>query len=87
VEQTRQLGRLLGVPLRFEEMSREEARAGLGRRCPEPVVEALPASAERQRAGAKARVDGAVSTLIGRPAGTFRQWARDHLEAFAPVTG
>jgi uncharacterized protein YbjT (DUF2867 family) len=87
VEQTRQLGRLLGVPLRFEEMSGEEARAGLGRRCPEPVVEALPASAEWQRAGAKARVDGAVSTLIGRPAGTFRQWARDHLEAFAPVTG
>ncbi|MFF0885123.1 NAD(P)H-binding protein [Streptomyces sp. NPDC003456] len=87
VEQTRQLGRLLGVPLGFEELSREEARAGLGRRYPEPVVEALLASAERQRAGAKVRVDTAVPALTGRPAGVFRQWARDHLEAFAPVTG
>ncbi|MFE1250821.1 NAD(P)H-binding protein [Streptomyces sp. NPDC058766] len=87
VEQTRQLGRLLGVPLRFEELSREEARAGLGRRYPEPVVEALLASAERQRAGAKAGVDAALPSLTGRQAGVFRQWARDHLDAFAPLTG
>jgi uncharacterized protein YbjT (DUF2867 family) len=87
VEQARQLGRLLGVPLRFEELSPQQARAGLGLRYPQPVVEALLASAERQRAGAKARVDGALAALLGRPATTFREWARDHLEAFAPVPG
>ncbi|WP_306944057.1 NAD(P)H-binding protein [Streptomyces phaeochromogenes] len=83
--QTQQLGRLLGVRLHFEELSRGEARAGLARRYPAPVVEALLESAERQRAGAKAQVEDTVRTVTGRPAGSFRGWATGHLEAFAPV--
>lgn len=86
VEQTRQLGRLLGVRLRFEELSPDEARAGLEKRYPAPVAEALLESAERQRAGAKAQVEETVRTLTGRRARTFPEWARDHLDAFAPVT-
>ncbi|WP_329374989.1 NAD(P)H-binding protein [Streptomyces sp. NBC_01483] len=86
VRQTEELGRLLGVPLRFEELSPDEARAALARRYPAPVVEALLQSAQRQRAGAKAGVDDTVATVTGRPAGTFRAWAEDHLAAFAPVT-
>jgi uncharacterized protein YbjT (DUF2867 family) len=86
VEQTDQLGRLLGVPLRFEELSPDQARLALGRRHPAPVVEALLQSAERQRAGAKARVEDTVYAVTGRPAGTFRAWAEDHLAAFAPGT-
>ena len=83
--QTQQLGRLLGVRLRFEELSRSQARAGLIRRYPAPVVEALLQSAERQRAGAKARVEDTVAAVTGRPARSFREWAGDHLEAFAPA--
>ncbi|WP_381803493.1 NAD(P)H-binding protein [Streptomyces niveus] len=85
VGQTRQLGRLLGVRLRFVELSRDEARAGLERRYPAPVVEALLESAERQRAGAKAQVEDTVSTLTGRRARSFREWAMDHLDVFAPL--
>ncbi|MFF3487398.1 NAD(P)H-binding protein [Streptomyces sp. NPDC002701] len=83
VEQTDQLGRLLGRPLRFEEIGPGEARAQLAQRQPPDVVEALLASAERQRAGAKAQVESTVLELTGRPARPFRTWAGDHLEAFA----
>ncbi len=60
VEQTRRLGRLLGIPLRFEELTLAQARTALAGRFPPPLVEALLASAERQRAGAKAHVDNTV---------------------------
>lgn len=83
VEQTRRLARLLGVPLRFEELSPHEARAALAVRYPAPVVEALLESAERGRVGAKAGVEPAVRELTGRSAGTFHDWAEDHLAAFA----
>lgn len=85
VAQSRELGRLLGIPLRFEELTPDEARAALSRRCPPPVVEALLASAERQRAGAKAHVEDTVGAVTGRPARTFGQWAQDHIEAFTPT--
>lgn len=83
LEQTAQLAELLGRPLRFEELDEAQARAALRRRYPEPVVEAMLESAGRQRGGGKVRVEGAVSELLGRPAGCFRTWARDHLSAFA----
>ncbi|MFJ3624341.1 NAD(P)H-binding protein [Streptomyces iakyrus] len=83
-EQTDQLGRLLGVPLRFEELSPEQARVALGARFPAPVVEALLQSAERQRAGAKAQLTNTVGEVTGRPAGTFHAWANDHVQAFGP---
>ena len=86
VEQTRALGRLLGIPLRFEELTLSQARTALAARFPPPLVEALLASAERQRAGAKAHVDNTVHTLTGHPARTFHDWARDHIEAFTPAS-
>lgn len=84
--QTQELGRQLGVVLRFEELSVGQARAALAERYPAPVVEALLQSAERLCAGAKAGVEDGVGALTGRPAGTFAAWAGDHLAAFAPVT-
>ncbi|MFE7675972.1 NAD(P)H-binding protein [Streptomyces albidoflavus] len=81
--QTEQLGRELGVPLRLEELTREQARAVWSRRHPDTVVEALLLSAERQRAGAKARVDPAFRALTGRDPGSFAAWVRDHRGAFA----
>ncbi|MFE5771002.1 NAD(P)H-binding protein [Streptomyces sp. NPDC056485] len=82
-EQTAQLAELLGRPLRFEELGPRQARTVLAARHPQDLVEALLAGAERQRAGAKAGVDATVPALLGRPAGTFRGWAADHLSAFA----
>ncbi|MDK9495339.1 SDR family oxidoreductase [Streptomyces katrae] len=82
-EQTAQLAELLGRPLRFEELDPAQARAQWSARYPEPLVEALLSSAERQRRGAKAGVGGSVEELTGRPAGSFRAWAGDHLAAFA----
>lgn len=83
-EQARILGRLLGVPLRLEELSPDQARAGFGKRYPAAMVEALLQSAERQRAGAKAGVADTVGRVTGAPARDFGVWARDHLEVFTP---
>ncbi|MFJ8150347.1 SDR family oxidoreductase [Streptomyces sp. NPDC096094] len=82
VEQTAELGRVLGRPLRFEELSPDRARACLRERHPVEIVEALLASAERQRAGAKAGVEDTVLRLTGRPARRFCAWAEDHREVF-----
>ncbi|MET7275721.1 NAD(P)H-binding protein [Streptomyces flaveolus] len=82
VEQTAELSRVLGRPLRFEELPPDRARACLRERYPAELVEALLAAAERQLAGAKAGVDDTVLRLTGRPARTFRTWAEDHREAF-----
>ncbi|WP_326770432.1 NAD(P)H-binding protein (plasmid) [Streptomyces sp. NBC_01591] len=82
VEQTAQLAELLRRPLRFEELGPEQARSALGARYPADIVEALLESAERGREGSKAEVDGTVTGLLDRPAGTFRGWASDHLSAF-----
>ncbi|WP_411082993.1 NAD(P)H-binding protein [Streptomyces sp. cmx-18-6] len=83
-EQTAQLSQLLGRPLRFEELSPDQARESLLAKYPRPVAEAFLESAERRRAGAKAAVTPAVEELTGRRARTFRTWAADHAEAFGP---
>ncbi|MFD4260838.1 NAD(P)H-binding protein [Streptomyces sp. NPDC058534] len=82
LEQTAELGRLLGRPLRFEELPVARARARLLQRHPQEIVQALLAGAERQRAGAKAGVRDTVLRLTGRPSRPFAVWAADHREAF-----
>ncbi|MEU0575381.1 NAD(P)H-binding protein [Dermacoccus nishinomiyaensis] len=84
VEQTAQLAELLGRPLRFEELEPARARALWSERHSAPVVEALLHSAQRQRDGAKARVENTVAQLVGRPPRSFRDWAAAHLPAFTP---
>jgi uncharacterized protein YbjT (DUF2867 family) len=86
-EQVATLAELLGAPLRFEELTPDEARAALLRRYPEAVADALLDSSARQRDGAKSLVTDAAERLLGRPAGTFAQWAKDHLDAFTPAAG
>ncbi|MCF3179836.1 SDR family oxidoreductase [Streptomyces polychromogenes] len=81
-EQTAQLSELLGRPLRFEDVDPGQAGAGWRARHPEPVVDALLRSAERQRDGAKAGVETTVQEVCGRPARSYRAWAREHLSAF-----
>jgi (4-alkanoyl-5-oxo-2,5-dihydrofuran-3-yl)methyl phosphate reductase len=82
VQQTEILGEVLRRPLRFVELTAAEARRRLLTRYPAPLAEALVASAARGRAGAKARVDPTVPELLGRPAGGYREWVREHAAAF-----
>ncbi len=82
-EQTAQLSRVLGRPLRFEELGLDAARTALLAKYPRPVAEAFLESAERQRAGAKAAVVPTVQELTGHQARSYRTWAADHAEAFA----
>ncbi|WP_345630332.1 SDR family oxidoreductase [Streptomyces thinghirensis] len=82
-QQTAELSEVLGRPLRFEELSRRQAREQLLRRYPRPVADALLDSAVRQLTGAKATVGNTVLEVTGRPARAYRTWARDHAAAFA----
>jgi uncharacterized protein YbjT (DUF2867 family) len=82
LEQTDTLAELLGRPLKFVELTEEQALRGLRARYPEPVARALLESAAHGRTGAKARVEPTVERLLGRPARGYREWARDHLEQF-----
>ncbi|MEU6055348.1 NAD(P)H-binding protein [Streptomyces xanthochromogenes] len=83
VEQTAELAKVLGRPLRFAELDPGQARERLLARYPADVVEALLHSAGRQRDGDKSRVEPTVEELLGRPARTFATWASDHAAAFA----
>ncbi|MGW7591682.1 NmrA family NAD(P)-binding protein [Streptomyces rubiginosohelvolus] len=82
-EQTAQLSRVLGRPLRFEELGLDAARKALLAKYPRPAAEAFLESAERQRAGAKAAVVPTVEELTGCQARPYRTWAADHADAFA----
>ncbi|MFK0133603.1 NAD(P)H-binding protein [Streptomyces rubiginosohelvolus] len=82
-EQTAQLSRVLGRPLRFEELGLDAARTALLAKYPRPAAEAFLESAERQRAGAKAAVVPTVEELTGCQARPYRTWAADHAHAFA----
>ncbi|WP_097971867.1 NAD(P)H-binding protein [Streptomyces sp. gb14] len=82
-EQTAQLSRVLGRPLRFEELGLDAARKALLAKYPRPAAEAFLESAERQRAGAKAAVVPTVEELTGCQARPYRTWAADHTDAFA----
>lgn len=75
------LGGELAVPLRFVELSREQAREGMLRFMPEPVADGTldilgePLLAEQ-------RVGPDAEALLGRPARPFAAWAARHAAAF-----
>jgi uncharacterized protein YbjT (DUF2867 family) len=81
-EQTAQLARALGQPLAFEELTREQAMERWRAKLPEPVAVALREAADRRADAAASHVTNDVATVTGRPAGTFEQWAKDHIDAF-----
>ncbi|MZE70075.1 NAD(P)H-binding protein [Streptomyces sp. SID5789] len=81
-EQTRQLASLLGRPLRFEELTIEEAMDAWRAKYPEVMVRAMADSAKRQSAGAKQQTAGDVQEILGRPARSYRSWASAHVRCF-----
>lgn len=80
-QQVAAIGDALGEPVRFVELSRDEAKAGLAAFMPEVVAEATldilgTPTADEQR------VHTDVERVLGRPAGTFADWAARHAAAF-----
>lgn len=81
-QQAGAIGAALGEPIRFVELSRDEARVQLLRFMPEPVAETTldilgnPTPAEQ-------RVSPDVERVVGRPARTFADWAARNVAAFA----
>jgi uncharacterized protein YbjT (DUF2867 family) len=72
---------VIGTPISFTELSRDEARAGMLTFMPAPVVEATldvlgtPTPAEQA-------VSPDVEKVLGRPPHTFTDWVTRNLEAF-----
>jgi uncharacterized protein YbjT (DUF2867 family) len=78
-EQVGILGEVIGRPLRYEEMSPEEALRELP--APAPVVTML-LNAWAAALGQPAYVTSTVEAITGVPARTFRDWVSDHAEEF-----
>lgn len=81
-DQTRHLSHLTGTRLRCIELTPHEAQTRWRQRWPEPIVQALLHSAERQKNGAKAYTTNGVHAATGHAPGSFRQWAGRHHTAF-----
>ena len=81
-QQAEAIGAALGEPIRFVELSRDEARIQLLRFMPGPVAETTldilgnPTPAEQ-------RVSSDVERVLGRAARTFSDWATRNVAAFA----
>ncbi|MFE9063024.1 NAD(P)H-binding protein [Streptomyces violaceusniger] len=80
-QQAQTIGDALGEPVRFTELSREQARAELLRFMPEPVADGTldilgePTAAEQ-------RVSPDVERVLGRPPRAFADWAMRNIVAF-----
>ena len=80
-EQGGVIGKVLGRPIRFEELSPEEFRRETAGVWPGAVVDMLLA-AWGATMGHGAFVTSTVADVTGSPARTFRQWVVDHADAF-----
>ncbi len=80
-QQAEAIGQIVGEPVQFVELNREEARSRMLAYMPEPVVEATlgalgtPTAAEQE-------VSPDVEKVLGRPARTFTDWVTRNLPAF-----
>jgi len=79
--QVEAIGEALGRRLRLEELSPEGFREATAGRWPERAV-AMLLAAWGATLGHRAYVTSTVAEVTGRPARSFRDWARDHSAAF-----
>jgi uncharacterized protein YbjT (DUF2867 family) len=81
VAQVEAIGEALGRRLRLEELSPDGFREATAGRWPERVVVML-LTAWGATLGHPAHVTSTVAEVTGTPARSFRDWARDHADAF-----
>jgi uncharacterized protein YbjT (DUF2867 family) len=80
-QQAAAIGAALGEPVRFVELSRQEAAAGMAAFMPADVVETT-LSILGDPTPAEQRVGPDVERVLGRAPGTFAEWARRNAAAF-----
>ncbi|CAL9349271.1 NAD(P)H azoreductase [Streptomyces sp. enrichment culture] len=80
-QQAAAIGAALGEPVRFVELSRQEAAAGMAAFMPADVVETT-LSILGSPTPAEQRVGPDVERVLGRAPGTFAEWARRNAAAF-----
>lgn len=84
-EQVAVLAQALGRPLRYEAVPDEQARAEMAGTTPPPFIDAFFRFYSEGEFD-DARVVGTVQELTGRAPRRFADWARDHVDAFTPIT-
>lgn len=81
VEQVHAIGAAIGRPLRFQQLSPDEARRVLFAGLPAAVANSI-VDAHADMVRNPEPVTTTVADLTGRPARTFQQWAADHAADF-----
>lgn len=81
VERVATIAAVIGREIRFEEQTREEARAVMAAQMPEPAAEML-LTFMAGSVDAPATIFPAYAEVTGRTGRTFAQWAAEHAEAF-----
>ena len=76
-DQAEAIGEALGRPVRWEELSREDAERELAGRVPATALDTWASFVETPEV-----VTSTVEQVTGRPARPFAEWARDHVEDF-----
>ena len=79
LEQVRTIGEVIGRPVRFEELTPDEARHQLG--FTESAMTML-LDAWTAALGQPAFISSAAADITGRRARTFREWVTDHAAEF-----
>ncbi|SNR24894.1 NAD(P)H-binding protein [Actinomadura mexicana] len=84
-EQVHIIGRALGRPLRWRELSREQARRRLldDASFPDSFVDVLLDGYAKMLDAPAPALTRTVETVTGTPARTFHQWVLDHAEHFS----
>jgi uncharacterized protein YbjT (DUF2867 family) len=81
IRQAEAIGKAIGRPVRFEELSLEQFRQFATQHFPAPVVEDL-LKALASYVGKTAYMTADLEKIIGRPATSYAQWAVQHADAY-----
>jgi uncharacterized protein YbjT (DUF2867 family) len=81
IQQAEAIGKAIGRPVRFEELSPEQFRRFATEHFPAPVVEDL-LKALASYVGQTAHITADLEKIIGRPATSYAQWAVQHADAY-----
>ena len=81
IQQAEAIGKAIGRPVRFEELSPGQFRPVATRYLPAPVVEDL-LKALAGYVGQAAYMTADLEKIIGRPATSYTQWAAMHADAY-----